>query len=314
MNELLKKFPNIETEYNLAQLTTFKVGGQAKYFLISDDLEEIQAVIKFCLENEIKYQIIGAGSNLLISDQGFAGLIIKINNKDIDVNDSRLKVGAGVLLFEFVNLALKNNLTGHDFLIGIPGSMGGAIYGNAGSYGNDIASIVQSVRIIDGQGNIKELNQEECRFAYRDSYFKHNDCLIFDVVLSLQKGNVDEFRKKMIERFKVRKNIHPMEFGNAGSFFKNIEITEDVKDKLNGKLDISKFDGKKIPAGFLIEQADLKGWQVGGAEVSEKHANFLINKNNAKAQDIFDLADLIKKKVFDKYGIELQEEVQYIGF
>ncbi len=314
MNELLKKFPNIETEYNLAQLTTFKVGGQAKYFLISDDLEEIQAVIKFCLENEIKYQIIGAGSNLLISDQGFAGLIIKINNKDIDVNDSRLKVGAGVLLFEFVNLALKNNLTGHDFLIGIPGSMGGAIYGNAGSYGNDIASIVQSVRIIDGQGNIKELNQEECRFAYRDSYFKHNVCLIFDVFLSLQKGNVDEFRKKMIERFKVRKNIHPMEFGNAGSFFKNIEITEDVKDKLNGKLDISKFDGKKIPAGFLIEQADLKGWQVGGAEVSEKHANFLINKNNAKAQDIFDLADLIKKKVFDKYGIELQEEVQYIGF
>lgn len=309
---IITDFKNIKENYNLANLTTFGVGGNAKYFLSSDNIKEIQSILKFCKDENLKFKIIGGGSNLLVSDDGYDGLILKIDNKNISVSDNIFSVGAGVLLSDFVNFAIKNGYVGCDFVFGIPGTVGGAIYGNAGSFGGDISNITKSVRFINSNSEIKEINNEECNFSYRESIFKHGDYIIYDAKFELQKGDTDEFRKMMLERIKLRNSKQPWEYKSAGSFFKNVELNNDIRKNLENVLDLSKFTDN-IPAGFLIESVGLKGFCIGDAQSSEKHANFLINRGNAKAKDIYDLAKYIKEKIKSEYDIDLIEEVQYIN-
>ena len=321
--DLLEKFSNIKTDYSLAPLTTFKIGGPAKYYLETKDVEELQKVIKFCQDNDIDFKVIGGGSNLLVNDLGYQGLIIKYINRNIDLVDDVFKVGSGVILLNFINHSLEKGYAGQESLAGIPGTIGGAIYGNAGAYGQAIGDLIKSVKIIDEDGNIKILSQEECNFNYRQSVFSLLKCIILDAEIVLKNKDNQEAKEIANHNIMIRAEKHPLNMPNSGSWFKNIALTNEVKEKLSQTLsevegkdfDLSKFEKyQKIPAAFLIESAGLKGYQIGGAQMSEKHANFLVNKDNASAQDVVNLSNYVKEQVKEKYDIELEEEVQYIGF
>ncbi len=319
MNKLLEKFPNIKTDYNLADLTTFKIGGPAKYFLEISNLKELQEVVKFCKQSSIDFKIIGGGSNLLVNDNGFDGLIIKLNNKNIELlDDGIFKVDAGVVLLNFVNFSLEKGFTGQEFLAGIPGTVGGAIYGNAGAYGQDMGSIVIQVQVLNQNNEFVWIEKKDCVFEYRQSIFKDSQHIILQAQISLTQENIQVSQELIQQRILQRAQGHPLNMPNAGSWFKNIDLTNELKvriEKLANSEEMRRFEKyQKIPAAFLIEQAGLKGYQIGGAQMSEKHANFLINAGQATAEDIINLSDYVKEKIKDKYGIELEEEVQYIGF
>ncbi len=313
MSKFLKKFPNVKQSIGLASLTTFNIGGNAKYFLETNDVEELSNIIKFCSSNDIKFRVLGWGSNVLISDNGYDGLIIRLKNDSIEYSSGYFEVGAGLSLPKFLNFIINNGYVGCEFLAGIPGTIGGAIYGNAGSYGIDTSSIVESVKTISNNGIIEEFDKYGCNFSYRDSIFKTINAIIFSAKMKLEMGASEESKRLVQTRILERITKHPSEFANAGSYFKNIIMTEEIEEKLDQFLDISKFlESKKVPAGFLIESLGLKGFCVGDACVSEKHGNFLINKGNAKAREVIELAGIIKKQILEKYNIELEEEVQYI--
>lgn len=314
MNKLTEKFSNIKTEYSLAPLTTFKIGGPAKYYLETKDVEELQEVIKFCKENNIEFKVIGGGSNFLVNDEGYNGLIIRYIDRNIDLVDDVFRVGAGVILLNLVNYSLEKAYVGLESLAGIPGTVGGAIYGNAGAYGRAIGDFVKSVKIIDEEGEIKILNQEECNFNYRKSVFSLLNCVILDAEIVLRKKENAEEKEIANHNIKLRAEKHPLNMPNAGSWFKNIDLNNKTKERLK-EFDLSKFEKyMKIPAAWIIEQAGLKGYQIGGAQMSEKHANFLVNKKDASAEDVVNLSNYVKEQIKEKYDIELEEEVQYIGF
>ncbi len=312
--DLLEKFSNIKKNYSLASLTTFKIGGPAKYYLETKDIEKLQEVIKFCKENNIDFKVIGGGSNFLVNDSGYGGLIIKYINRNIDLIDDVFKVGSGVILLNFVNYTLEKGYAGQESLAGIPGTVGGAIYGNAGAYGKSIGDLIKSVKIIDEDGDIKILSSEDCNFEYRKSVFSLLKCIILDAEIVLKKKDNEEEKEIAKNNIIVRAEKHPLDMPNLGSWFKNVALTDEIKEKLKD-FDLSKFEKyKKIPAAFLIESAGLKGYQIGGAQMSEKHANFLVNKDQASAEDVVNLSKYVEEQVKEKYDIQLEEEVQYIGF
>lgn len=314
MDKLLEKFSNIKKNYNLASLTTFKIGGPAKYYLETKNVKELQEVIIFCKENNISFKVIGGGSNLLVNDLGYNGLIIKYINRDIDLIDNIFKVGAGVILLNFVNYSLEKGYAGQESLAGIPGTVGGAIYGNAGAYGRAIGDLIRTVKIIDENGFIQILSQEDCFFNYRKSIFSSQKIIILDAEIILEKKDNQAEKEIAENNIITRAEKHPLNYPNSGSWFKNVTLNEEIKERLS-ELDLSLFEKhQKIPAAFLIEKAGLKGYQLGGAQVSEKHANFLVNKNSANAKDVINLSNYIKEKIKEKYNIELEEEVQYVGF
>ena len=311
---LTEKFSNIKLDYSLAPLTTFKIGGPAKYYLETKNIEELQEVIKFCKENDTDFQIIGGGSNFLVNDLGYNGLVIKYINRDLDLIDGVFKVGAGVVLLNFVNYSLEKGYAGQESLAGIPGTIGGAVYGNAGAYGKSLGDIIKSVKIINESGEIKVLAQEDCNFQYRKSIFSSLSCIILDAEIVLEKKDNQAEKKIANQNIISRVEKHPLKYPNSGSWFKNISLDEEARKKLK-EFDLNKFEKYlKIPAAWLIEQAGLKGYQIGGAQMSEKHANFLINKDNAQAEDVVKLSNYIKEQIKEKYDIQLEEEVQYIGF
>ena len=308
-----EKFKNVELNKSLKELNTFKVGGESKYYLEVTDIEELSDCVKYCMDMKIDFFVLGWGSNILISDNGFNGLVVKIKNSEMKLEENIFQIGAGVMLSNFLQFSLDNGYIGAEFLAGIPGTLGGAIYGNAGTL-QGISDILDSVLYVSDDGEVNEIEKADCNFSYRDSIFKENKYIIYSAKIILKKGDVEEARKTINQKIQERNKKQPLEFGNAGSFFKNIDLNDDIKDKLKG-LDISSFEkSSKIPAGFLIEKVGLKGFEVGGAKVSEKHANFLINYNSATATDIYNLSKKVESVVFEKYKIKLEPEVQFIGF
>jgi len=320
MDKILEKFSNIKTDYSLAPLTTFKIGGPAKYFLETDDENYLQRVIKFCAQNDINFKVIGGGSNLLISDRGYNGLVIKFINQEINCQDNVFILGAGIILMNFVNFSLEKGFAGQEFLAGIPGTIGGAIYGNAGAYGQDMGTIIESVKVLNNNYEFESLKKSQCHFQYRKSIFSNNHNIILSAKLVLAQGDIQASQELVQQRIINRAQGHPLNMPNAGSWFKNIDLKNEIKEKIKEmnlatEEEMSRFEKyQKVPAAFLIEKAGLKGHQLGGAQMSEKHANFLVNKKNATAQDIIKLSDYIKEKIKEKYGVELTEEVQYVGF
>ena len=320
MDKILEKFSNIKTDYSLAPLTTFKIGGPAKYFLETDDENYLQRVIKFCAQNDINFKVIGGGSNLLISDRGYNGLVIKFINQEINCQDNVFILGAGIILMNFVNFSLEKGFAGQEFLAGIPGTIGGAIYGNAGAYGQDMGTIIESVKVLNNNYEFESLEKSQCHFRYRKSIFSNNHNIILSAKLVLAQGDIQASQELVQQRIINRAQGHPLNMPNAGSWFKNIDLKNEIKEKIKEmnlatEEEMSRFEKyQKVPAAFLIEKAGLKGHQLGGAQMSEKHANFLVNKKNATAKDIVKLSDYIKEKIKEKYGVELTEEVQYVGF
>lgn len=303
----------IQENIILAPYTTFKIGGPAEYFALVKTLEELQEALAWAKEKEKEVFVFGGGSNLLISDNGIKGLVIKLDLQRLEFNDNKVIVGAGVNLAYLLNQALENNLTGLEFAAGIPGTVGGAIRGNAGTYGVAMGDVVTAISYLDKENQLKIMFKNEADFAYRHSIFKVNNYLIVEAELLLTKGDVAASRALIQERLTYRKGNHPNQ-PSAGCIFKNIDFREDDVEALRAKgIEIDKFlEHKKIPAGYLIEKAELKGKTIGQAQVSPQHANYIINLGQAKAEDVMILTSLIKQQIRDKFGLQLEEEVQFV--
>ncbi|MDD5146476.1 MAG: UDP-N-acetylmuramate dehydrogenase [Candidatus Pacebacteria bacterium] len=279
----------------LKEYTTFKIGGLAKYFLEAKNKEELMAGIQWAKQQGLPFFILGGGSNLLISDEGFDGLVLRISSDGFQFDGERLKVEAGANLSLVVNECLKKRLSGLEWASGIPKiTVGGAVYGNAGAFGVTCADMIESVELLDTDTmTIKTISFEECQFDYKESIFKKNkNLIILSVVFRLEAKAAEEIEKEIKRALFYRREHHSSE-PSAGSVFKN---------------------PFQIPAGELIENCGLKGKRIGNAQISLKHANFIVNLGEAKAQDVKNLIDLAKKEVQNKFNILLEEEVQYLGF
>lgn len=276
--------------------TSFKIGGTADYFFKATTLEELQNIIKFAKIKELPITIIGNGSNLLVTDKGIRGLVIKIdiNKLKIEKKDefAVVEVGAGNKLMALATKMKDEELSGLEGLSGIPGSVGGAVVMNAGAYGKEMKDVVLSTTCIDKNGRLYTFSNEKQEFSYRNSIFQKKDYIIIETKLKLEYGKKDEIQKRMEEYFKSRKEKQPIEYPSAGSSFKRQE---------------------GIITAKLIDDAGLKGYKIGGAKVSEKHAGFIVNYNNATATDVINLINYIKEKVYSKYGIKIEEEIKIIG-
>ena len=330
---------SIEIQRNiiLASYTSFKIGGPAKYFCVVGNADETKEALEFAEKNKSKVFVLGGGSNLLVSDEGFDGIVIKIQDTRYKIQtNNEIFVGGGLSLAKLVSKSIKNNSTGFEWAAGIPGTVGGAVVNNAGAFGKCMADVVEEVEVVTpplkkgaggisgieirklGNWDIKKLNNEECQFKYRNSIFKkEKKYIILSVVLKLEKGNQEEGRKIIAEILRSRIEKQPLEYPSAGSVFKNPVVDEKHFEKLREEFpELNKIaKNNTIPAGWLIEQIDeLKNKKIGGAMVSEKHCNFIVNFNNSKAENVVILISLIKQKVRGRFGIQLKEEIEYVGF
>ena len=274
--------------------TTFRVGGNADYFVMPQNASEIKAIIELCKEEDIPYYILGNGSNLLVSDAGYRGVIIQIYKEmnQIEVVGECLKVQAGALLSRVGTVALENELAGFEFAAGIPGTVGGAVVMNAGAYGGEMKDIIVNATVLTQEGEILTLNKEELELGYRTSVIAKNGYIVLGAEYQLQKGEKEAIRARMDELKTQRVTKQPLEYPSAGSTFKRPE---------------GHFAGK------LIQDAGLRGFQVGGAQVSEKHCGFVINKDQATAADIKELMRQVAEKVMQEFGVELEAEVKTLG-
>jgi UDP-N-acetylmuramate dehydrogenase len=304
----------------LASHCTFKIGGPARYFFVAKSAEEVRRALEAANELGLKFFVLSGGSNVLFSDDGFDGLVVKVNGSRFMVHGDKIEAEAGVKLADVVNAAMENWLTGLEWAAGIPGTVGGAVRGNAGAYGKAMGSAVEEVEAIEVGGEklkVKSYSKEECEFGYRESIFKREGAIILKVVLKLAPGDKNKIKEEMDKIINARNKKIPTE-PSAGSFFKNIEINDDViksfQSHLKEDIPVDFIEKGKIPSAWLIEKCDLKGKQIGGAKISEKHANFIVNAGGATAADVIALASLIKMKVRDEVGVQMEEEVEYVGF
>lgn len=298
----------IEKDIDLKKYNTYGVGGNARYFVLAKKRQDLVDAYNFAKEKNISFVVLGRGSNVLISDDDFNGLAIVNQASEFKVDDEQIKVFSGMSLPRLVKLIGEEGLTGGEFLAGIPGTLGGAILGNAGAWGKSLGDIIESVEFLDENG-IKEIKKQEIDFSYRESSFKKMKGIILGATLRLNKSTKEEVEKEVEGILKKRSGKHPAG-RSCGSFFKNIEITNLSPEILEKVCGWEK--SGKIPSGKLIEESGCKGMKVGGAEVSEAHANFIVNTGNATATDIKELAQQVKNKVYDKFGVELEPEVRYL--
>lgn len=273
--------------------TSFKVGGPADVLVTPKNYDEVVKTIKLCNESCIPYYIIGRGSNLLVKDGGFRGVIIKLTKlNDIQVSDERIIVQSGADLCEVSSVALESSLTGFEFACGIPGTVGGAVTMNAGAYNGEISQVVESALVVDKQGNLIILDKESLELGYRISAVQKYGYTVLEVTFKLAKGEYNKIKSRIDDLTRRRKEKQPLEYPSAGSTFKRPE----------GHY-----------TGQLIEQSCLKGYSLGGAQVSEKHAGFIINNNNASAEDILNLIAHVQKTIKEKFNVDLHPEVRIIG-
>lgn len=304
---------NLQQNILLSKYTTFKIGGPAEYFVEATNAEEVKEALTWAKANNKKLLLIGAGSNMLVSDDGFRGLALKLNLQKLEFENDTAIVGSGVLLAQLINASLDKNFTGLEFLAGIPGTVGGAVRGNAGTYGLGMSDVVNKIIYLDENLQIKEMSNQEAKFAYRHSIFKENKNIILEVEIKLQQGDVAASRALIDERLKYRQDTQP-NLPSAGCIFKNVLFSDVDLEKLKTKgLDLDKFQKyQKIPAAYLIDSAGLKGHKIGQAQISEIHANYIVNLGGARAEEVVMLISFIKQQIRDKYGVQLQEEVQIV--
>ena len=277
--------------------TSFRTGGPADFFVKVNSIEELNNILELINENNIPLTIVGNGSNLLITDKGIRGIVIKINMKEISIlsmkdNKKEVTVDSGVLMGGLAQKLLQEGISGFEELSGIPGTVGGAIVMNAGAHGKEIKDIVTQITAIDYNGKYYKFNNEDAEFKYRNSKFSNNEYIIIQAKFVLETGKKEKINLKMKEFFEYRKDKQPIEFPSAGSTFKR---------------------GKDYITAQLIDKAGLKGYKIGGAEVSTKHAGFIVNTGNATSKDIIDLIEYIKQKVYEKFKKNIELEIKVLG-
>lgn len=307
---------NIQENVSLSGFTTFKIGGPARFFVEVRNGDEMIEAIDYAKKNNLEVFVLAGGSNILISDKGFNGLVIRIVNLKIKASDDEISCGVGVPLNQLVLESVKNDLTGLEWAAGIPGTVGGAIIGNAGAFGGEIKDSLEEVKFLDLKDNeVKIYKNSDCKFGYRDSVFKkkYGEVILISAKFGLEKIEGGNGRKEIEEIIGKRKDKQPQQ-PSAGSFFKN-PVVENREVINNFEKDTGiKIRDNKVPAGWFVESVGFKGKQIGGAQVSEKHANFIVNTGNATAEDVIMLSSLIKQKVRDETGVQLEEEIRMVGF
>jgi UDP-N-acetylmuramate dehydrogenase len=318
----MKAIKGIKQNISLKNYTTFKIGGKVKYFAEVKNLQELKKIIQWTKDNHLSFFILGNGSNVLFSDKGYQGIIIKIKNSTLKkINQTVILVDAGLSLGEFLNKCVQNQWRGFEWMAGIPGTIGGAIYGNAGAFGKEMKNFVKKIITLNPQSfKIKHYLLSQCKFGYRESIFKKNQEIILAVELRVKKGNQAEIQKIIQENWQYKLQHQMFKYPSAGSIFKNIILRETPYQKAyNAKKQLVKIQdeevqvkGGKISAGWFIEKCGLKGKIRGGAKISDFHANVIINFKQAKAKDILFLINLIKKSVWKKFQISLEEEIVII--
>lgn len=285
---------NIVSDEPMRKHTTFRIGGNADIFVRPESKEQIAEILRLCRKQDVPYFILGNGSNLLVGDRGFRGVVINImdNMNDIKVDGGVIKAQAGAMLIKVSRAARDNSLTGLEFASGIPGTIGGAIYMNAGAYGGEMKDVVTKVTAMDAEGEIYTFGTDELEFSYRHSVIQQRDLIVLDVTMKLAAGDQKIIDDRMSELAVARRTKQPLEYPSAGSTFKRPE---------------------GYFAGKLIMDAGLRGYRVGDAQVSEKHCGFVVNRGNATADDVIKLIDDVKAKVSEKYDVVLEPEVRMIG-
>lgn len=298
-NEILKELQDIvgaeNVKYNepMSKHTSFKVGGNAEYFVEIYDIDILKRIVDFGKNNNLDINVVGNGTNLLVLDSGIKGLVIRYVANKIEINDNYVSVDAGVLNGVLAQELLKKELSGFEFASGIPGTIGGAVFMNAGAYGSEIKDIIEEVTYFDmSDKTVHKICNNECKFDYRKSIFSEMDTVILNAKLRLNKSSYDLIKKKMDEYRDKRISTQPLNKPNAGSTFKR---------------------GDGFITAQLIDEAGLKGFSIGGAKVSEKHAGFIVNDNNATAKDIIELIEYVKKIIYEKYNKKIEVEVRILG-
>lgn len=298
LKELQKKINRKQILVNepMAKHTSFKIGGNADFFVKVYEISELKFVLELSKKHEIPITIIGNGTNLLVRDKGIRGIVLKIELNDFKVERNKDKafitVGAGFPVGKLSNIALKEELSGLEFLAGIPGTIGGAVRMNAGAYGKEMKDIVVSTKYMQKDGKIKKINLDEHNFSYRNSIFSSIDVIILETVIEVEYGKQEEIKEKIDEYMTSRIEKQPLDLPNAGSTFKRLE---------------------KVPTAKLIDECGLKGYRIGDAAISEKHAGFVVNLGNAKANEVIELIEYIKKEIKNKFDENIELEILVIG-
>jgi len=337
--------PGIKKNVSLKNYTTFKIGGRAKYFFVAKNKTELIKATLVAKKINLPFFIFGRGSNILVFDKGYKGLVIKALNTKYKILNTKILAEAGTMLGKLVNAAANSGLTGLEWAAGIPGTVGGAIYGNAGAFGKSMKDIVKEVEVYDIKNKkIKIFKNKDCKFDYRDSIFKKkknqstkqsfvlgrapkhiknlcarcSDLIVLSTVLQLKKGKKKEIEKKIREYLSYRKKTQPLGFPSAGSVFKNppglsAGLRPTHRPRTTPVRGVKK-SPSSFSAGELIEMCGLEGKRIGNVKISDIHPNFILNLGKGKARDVKKLINLIKKKVKNKFKINLKEEIQYLGF
>ncbi|MFC1717233.1 UDP-N-acetylmuramate dehydrogenase [Candidatus Poribacteria bacterium] len=274
--------------------TSFRIGGPADIFALPESIEHIRQIISYARANEIPCHVIGSGSNLLVSDDGIRGITVRIGRgmSDVEFDDSEIKAQSGISLSGLSRIAAGHGLSGLEYGIGIPGTLGGAIVMNAGSHGQDIGQVVSSVKILNAEEELAEIENADSDFGYRNSRFRHSGEIVLEARLQLQRGHEAAIKEKMRELMSRRRRMTPLNYPSAGSIFKNPEGDS---------------------AGRLIDQAGCKGMRKGDAQVSDLHANWIVNPGQAKASDVLELISCIQNAVQRKFGIQLELELSVLS-
>lgn len=315
--DLSEKLSGVQKNIALKNHTTYKIGGLAKYFFIAKTKEDIIKAVETAKKEGSPLFVLGGGSNILFSDKGFNGIVIKINIDKLELKDNIVYTGAGVNLTKLAYLTTEKGLSGLQWAAGVPGTIGGAIYGHAQAFGVKISDIIKSVDVLDTESlKIKSYSKRECKFSLKNSIFKENkNLIILSAVLDFKKEKSERLKKQIQEFLGYRQTSHPLSFPSAGSIFVNPEVKIKDKELLERFPKLKEYNKKGvIPAGFLISSCQLAGTKIGQAQISEKHANFIVNLGSASSEEVMSLIKLVQDKVKKTFSISLVPEVQFVGF
>lgn len=299
----------------MARHTNFRIGGPAKWFAEVRSVEELKQVLEIAKTENLETFVFGGGSNMLVNDNGFNGIAIKIAMRSTSIKETTVTAEAGVLSAGLARATANAGLKGLTWAISLPGTIGGGVRGNAGCFGGEIKDHLISAQVLR-DGSIIDLTKEALEFDYRESTVKHNNDIVLSATFQLEEGDPEELKAELDQNIINRKTSQPTDGGSAGCLFKNVDVSEEDLQRLEQKLDIpaEMKSRRRLSVGWLIDNLDLKGTEVGDAKISEKHGNFMINKGNATADQVTQLIAIVKTKARDELGLKLEEEVQYIGF
>jgi len=311
----LAPIPNltVSRDVPLSRLTRLGIGGPASVLVETGSGESLASAIRIVRESDVPWVVMGGGTNLVVSDDGFRGVVLRYTAGGLEANGNAVSAGSGAELQALVDFAVSNGLGGIETLTGIPGSVGAAVYGNAGAYGHSLSEFVSRVRFCDG-GNVREFNNADCEFRYRESVFKRNkEWIILGVTLELMPAPAEDLRRAAAEIREIRDSKYPATMRCAGSIFKNLLLAE-LPERAAAGTPSSVVREGKVPSAYFLEQVGAKDMRRGGMRVAGYHANLIYNEGGGTAADLRSLIDELKERVRARFGLELEEEVQYVGF